>query len=120
MPAPDCRKIPVEALTQAQADAELERLAAAIAEHDARYYQEDAPTVSDAEYDALRRRNEAIEARFPDLVRADSPTQRVGAEPAAKFAKVRHAAPMLSLANAFDAQDVADFVDRIRRFLKLS
>jgi DNA ligase (NAD+) len=115
----DLSKVGVDALTPAQAKAELARLASEIAEHDRRYYQEDAPTVTDAEYDALRARNEAIEARFPDLVRVDSPTQRVGAEPAAKFAKVRHAAPMLSLANAFDAQDVADFVDRIRRFLKL-
>src|SRR3954470_16088152 len=88
-----------------------------IAAHDRRYYQDDAPTVSDAEYDALRRRNNAIEARFPELIRADSPAQRVGAEAAQKFAKVRHALPMLSLNNAFDEQDVRDFADRIRRFL---
>src|SRR3954453_3970400 len=116
----DLSKLDVDALTPAQAQTELAPLASEIAEHDRRYYQEDAPTVSDAEYDALRRRNQAIETRFPDLVRADSPTQRVGTEPAGKFAKVRHAVPMLSLANAFDAQDVAGFVDRIRRFLKLA
>jgi DNA ligase (NAD+) len=115
----DRSKLDVDSLTQAQAEAELQRLASEITEHDRRYYQDDAPIVSDAEYDALRQRNEQIEARFPDLVRADSPTRRVGAEPAAKFAKVRHAVPMLSLANAFEPQDVADFVERIRRFLKL-
>ena len=109
--------IPIDELTEAQAKAELARLAKEIAEHDRRYYQEDAPTVSDAEYDALRRRNAAIEARFPDLVRADSPSRRVGARPARGFAKVRHAVPMLSLDNAFAEQDVTDFVARIRRFL---
>ena len=108
-----------DALDETQAKVELKRLAAEIAAHDKRYYQEDAPTVSDAEYDALRQRNAAIEARFPDLVRADSPSRRVGAAPAVKFAKVRHAVPMLSLDNAFAEQDVVDFVGRIRRFLRL-
>src|SRR5262249_54030348 len=84
-----------------------------------RYYQEDAPSVSDAEYDALRQRNDAIEALFPDLVLSDSPSRRVGAAPSARFAKVRHVVPMLSLANAFSAEDVVDFVGRIRRFLRL-
>src|SRR5712691_7079983 len=116
---PDASKTPTDKLTEAQAKAELARLAAAIGEHDKRYYQEDAPTVSDAAYDALRRRNEAIEARFPDLVRADSPSGRVGAQPAAKFAKVRHAVPMLSLGNAFDDEEVREFVERVRRFLRL-
>ena len=116
---PDAGKTPVEKLTEAQAKAELERLAAAIGEHDRRYYQEDAPSVSDAEYDALRRRNEEIEARFPELVRADSPSRRVGAQPAAKFAKVRHAVPMLSLGNAFADEEVREFVARVRRFLRL-
>ena len=111
--------VAVDALTEAAAKAELERLAAEIAEHDKRYHQEDAPTISDAAYDALRRRNEAIEARFPHLVRADSPSRRVGAAPAAKFAKVRHAIPMLSLGNAFAPEEVADFVARVRRFLRL-
>jgi DNA ligase (NAD+) len=111
--------LPVEDLTEAEAAAELRRLAKEIAAHDRRYYQDDAPTVSDAEYDALRQRNNDIEARFPELIRSDSPTRRVGAEPAQKFAKVRHAVPMLSLNNAFGEEDVRDFVERIRRFLKL-
>src|SRR6202049_3794931 len=112
-------KTAVDALTETAAKAELERLAAEIGEHDRRYYQEDAPSVSDAAYDALRRRNEAIEARFPRLVRPDSPSSRVGSAPAAKFAEVRHAVPMLSLGNAFAAEEVADFVNRVRRFLRL-
>jgi DNA ligase (NAD+) len=107
-------------LTEAEAAEELARLAAEIAAHDRRYYQEDAPTVSDAEYDALRRRNSAIEARFPGRIRADSPSRRVGAAPARGFAKVRHAIPMLSLDNAFSDADVKDFVERIRRFLRLA
>jgi DNA ligase (NAD+) len=112
-------KIPVPKLTEAQAKAELKRLAGEIAAHDRRYYQEDAPSVSDAAYDALRLRNEEIEARFPDLVRSDSPSRRVGAAPAQKFAKVRHALPMLSLGNAFSDAEVAEFAERIRRFLRL-
>jgi DNA ligase (NAD+) len=120
MPSRDALKIDPAKLTEAQAKAELKRLATEIAAHDKRYYQEDAPTVTDAEYDALRQRNAAIEARFPDLVRADSPSKRVGAAPTGKFKKVRHALPMLSLDNAFAQQDVVDFVMRIRRFLKLS
>jgi DNA ligase (NAD+) len=115
----DANKIAIDKLTETQAKAELKRLAAAIGEYDKRYYQEDAPTVSDAEYDALRRRNEEVEARFPDLVRADSPSRRVGAQPAAKFAKVRHAVPMLSLGNAFNEDEVRVFADRVRRFLRL-
>ena len=106
-------------LSRAEAAAELERLAGEIAAHDKRYYQDDAPSVSDADYDALRQRNAAIEAAFPDLVRDDSPSTRVGAAPADKFSKVRHAVPMLSLGNAFSEEDVAEFVERIRRFLKL-
>jgi len=109
----------VDALSEAQAKAEHKRLAAEIAGHDKRYYQDDAPTVSDGEYDVLRRRYGAIEARFPQLRTAESLTQRVGAAPAARFAKVRHAVPMLSLDNAFAEQDVVDFVGRIRRFLRL-
>ena len=119
MPSRDALKIDPSKLTEAQAKAELKRLATEIAAHDKRYYQEDAPTVTDAEYDALRQRNAAIEARFPDLVRTDSPSKRVGAAPTGKFKKVRHALPMLSLDNAFAEQDVVDFVMRIRRFLKL-
>src|SRR6202035_3446482 len=87
----------LETLTEKQAKAEHARLADEIAGHDRRYYQEDAPTVSDAEYDELRRRYGAIEARFPQLRRLESLTQRVGAAPSARFAKVRHAVPMLSL-----------------------
>ena len=112
-------KIPPADLSEAQAEAELKRLAAEIAAHDKRYYQQDAPTVTDAEYDALRQRNAAIEARFPQFVRGDSPSRRVGAAPTGKFRKVRHAVPMLSLDNALAEQDVVDFVARIRRFLKL-
>lgn len=106
-------------LTEEQAEAELKRLAKALAEHDKRYYQDDAPSVSDAEYDALRQRNNAIEARFPELIRKDSPSRKVGAAPTGRFKKVRHALPMLSLDNAFSDEDVTDFTDRIRRFLKL-
>src|SRR4051794_18928820 len=112
-------KSAIETLTESEAKAELKRLAAEIAEHDRRYYQQDAPTVTDAEYDALRQRNAAIEARFPELIRADSPSRRLGAAPTGRFKKVRHALPMLSLDNAFAEQDVIDFVGRIRRFLKL-
>src|SRR5262249_48107076 len=119
MPAKTFSHIAPNALDETQANAELKRLAAEIAAHDKRYYQQDAPTVSDAEYDALRQRNAAIEAQFPHLVRPDSPSRRVGAAPAAKFAKVRHAVPMLSLDNAFAEQDVVDFAGRIRRFLRL-
>jgi DNA ligase (NAD+) len=115
----DAGNTAVDALTEAAAKAELKRLSAEIAAHDQRYFQDDAPTVSDAAYDALRRRNQAIEARFPQLVRPDSPSRRVGAAPAAKFAKVQHAVPMLSLGNAFAPEDVADFVNRVRRFLRL-
>jgi DNA ligase (NAD+) len=111
--------VPVADLTEAQAKAELKRLAAEIGEHDKRYYQDDAPTVSDADYDALRRRNEEIEALFPALVRTDSPSRRVGAQPSQKFAKVRHAVPMLSLGNAFSDDEVVEFVERVRRFLRL-
>ena len=111
---------PVEELNERQAKAEYARLAAEIAEHDRRYYQDDAPTVSDAVYDALRQRYAAVEARFPQLRTLESLTQRVGAAPAARFAKVRHAVPMLSLDNAFSEGDVADFVGRIRRFLRLA
>jgi len=110
---------PTAKLTEEQAAGELQRVAKLIAEHDKRYYQQDAPTVSDAEYDALRQRNNEIEARFPELIRKDSPSQSVGATPTGKFKKVRHAVSMLSLDNAFTDEDVTDFVDRVVRFLKL-
>jgi DNA ligase (NAD+) len=109
----------VDTLTKAQAKVELKRLALEIEGHDKRYYQEDAPTVTDAAYDALRQRVNAIEARFPEFVTSESPSQKVGARPSGRFAKVRHAVPMLSLDNAFAEEDVVDFVGRIRRFLKL-
>lgn len=107
---------PVESLSESEAADELQRLAEEIAGHDRRYHAEDAPTITDAEYDALRRRNLAIEERFPDLVREDSPSRRVGAAPAEGFAKVRHAVPMLSLAKAYTDEDVTDFLERGRRF----
>jgi DNA ligase (NAD+) len=109
----------VAKLTKAQAKVEHTRLALELEAHDKRYYQDDAPSVTDAEYDALRQRFNAIEARFPDLVTSDSPSQKVGAAPSGRFKKVRHAVPMLSLDNAFAEQDVLDFVGRIARFLKL-
>jgi DNA ligase (NAD+) len=109
----------VDDLSAREAKAEHARLEAEIAGHDRRYYQDDAPTVTDAEYDRLRRRYGEIEARFPQLRTLQSLTQRVGAAPSARFAKVRHAVPMLSLDNAFTDEDVVDFVARIRRFLRL-
>jgi DNA ligase (NAD+) len=108
----------VDDLTEDEAAAELERLAAEIAHHDRLYHAQDAPEISDADYDALRRRNAAIEARFPELIRSDSPSRRVGAAPAAGFAKVTHSIPMLSLENAFDEQDVRDFFAGIRNFFR--
>ena len=109
---------PVETLTEEEARAELTRLAAAIAQADIAYHQNDAPEITDADYDALRRRNEAIEQRFPGLALADGPSAAVGAAPAEGFAKVRHGIPMLSLGNAFDDADVADFVGRARGFFQ--
>ncbi|MBU6459049.1 MAG: NAD-dependent DNA ligase LigA [Bradyrhizobium sp.] len=112
--------IDVAELTKAQAKVELMRLALELEGHDKRYYQDDAPSITDAEYDALRQRFNAIEKRFPEFVSSDSPSQKVGAAPSGRFRKVRHAVPMLSLDNAFAEQDVLDFVGRIERFLKLS
>ena len=109
----------VDELTLEEAAEELERLSKAIAHHDKLYYQKDAPEITDAAYDALRQRNDAIEARYPELVREDSPSQRVGAAPAEEFGKVRHAVPMLSLANGFSEEDIRDFWQRIHRFLNL-
>jgi DNA ligase (NAD+) len=109
----------VEDLLSEEAVAELTRLADEIAVHDIRYYREDAPTVSDAEYDALKVRNAAIEARFPELVRDNSPSLRVGASRAEQFSPVEHGVPMLSLDNAFAREDVTEFETRIRRFLRV-
>jgi DNA ligase (NAD+) len=114
-------KAPTEVakLTKAQAKVEHMRLALELEGHDKRYYQEDAPSVTDAEYDALRQRFNAIEKRFPEFVSSDSPSQKVGAAPSGRFRKVRHSLLMLSLDNAFAEQDVLDFAGRITRFLKL-
>ena len=105
--------------TPQHAALELEKLAAEIAHHNRLYHAEDAPEISDADYDALMRRNAAIEAAFPDLVRADSPSRLVGAAPSGRLAKIAHARPMFSLDNGFDDADVADFLGRVRRFLAL-
>lgn len=113
-------KIPVEELTEAQAKAELARLAEEIAVHDAHYHRQDAPIISDAEYDALRQRNLALEERFPHLQRADSPDLRVGAAVLEGFEKSTHARPMLSLNNAFTTEDVTDFCDSARKFLGMT
>ncbi|HYJ53639.1 MAG TPA: NAD-dependent DNA ligase LigA [Allosphingosinicella sp.] len=102
-----------------EAAAELERLAAEIARHNRLYHTDDAPEITDADYDALVRENAALEAQFPHLVRPDSPSAQVGAAPAGHLAKVRHALPMLSLDNAFSEEEVADFIGRVRRFLSL-
>jgi DNA ligase (NAD+) len=108
----------VAALTPEEAAAELARLAETIAYHNKRYYADDAPEVSDAEYDALMRRNQAIEAQFPELIRADSPSRQVGTAPSSGFRKVKHLRPMLSLENAFDDEDVRGFFSGVRNFIK--
>ena len=110
--------VAVEQLSEEQARAELKELGRLIAHHDRQYHQKDAPEISDAEYDALRRRNDAIERRFPGLASAQGPSGRVGAAPAAGFRKVRHSIPMLSLSNAFAAEDIGDWVDGLRNFLR--
>ncbi|MGJ4930314.1 NAD-dependent DNA ligase LigA [Bradyrhizobium sp. HKCCYLS2038] len=122
MPKTAKPKQPVDVadLTKAQAKVEWKRLALELETHDRLYYQDDAPKISDAAYDELRRRFNAIEARFPELVSTESPSQKVGAAPSGRFKKVRHAVPMLSLDNAFAEEDVRDFAGRIARFLKLA
>lgn len=117
--AADYSAIPVGKLTQEEAQAELERLAGAIAQADEAYYQHDRPKISDAQYDALRQRNLLIEKRFPKLKREDSPSDKVGAKLSTKFEKTKHAVAMLSLDNAFSDDDVADFEKRVRKFLGL-
>jgi DNA ligase (NAD+) len=111
--------IDVPQLTAEEAALELKRLARLMADYDSAYYQKDAPKVTDAAYDALRRRNNDIEARFPELISEGSPSLKIGAAPASGFAKVTHAQPMLSLDNAFSPEDVHDFAGRVRRFLGL-
>ena len=110
----------IEGLSETEAAAELERLASAMAEAERLYFQDDAPTLSDADYDAMKRRNLAIEARFPHLARPDSASKRVGAPVSTQFAPVEHGVPMLSLDNAFSDEEVAEFDARIRRFLRLA
>src|SRR5665213_1051981 len=106
-------------LAEAEAGAELERLAEEISAHDVRYFQDEAPILSDGDYDALKRRNGAIEARFPHLIRENSPSMRIGAARAATFSPVEHGVPMLSLDNAFSDADAVEFDARVRRFLRL-
>ncbi|HEY6048934.1 MAG TPA: NAD-dependent DNA ligase LigA, partial [Sphingomicrobium sp.] len=108
-----------EAAAQTKAEERLAWLAAEIARHDKLYHDQDAPEISDAQYDALVRENRELEARFPQLVRADSPTRRLGAAPTSGLAKVAHARPMLSIDNAFSEEEVAEFIGRVRRFLNL-
>src|SRR5437762_89826 len=115
----NCSAGMTDALTEAEAANRLMRLAKEIARHDKLYHDRDAPEISDAEYDALVRENRELEARFPHLVRADSPSKRLGAAPTSGLAKVAHARPMLSLDNAFAEEEVADFVARVKRFLAL-
>lgn len=118
MSRPATLDLAVETLSREQAEAELGWLAAEIARHDALYHGNDAPEISDAAYDALRRRNNRLEAAFPSLKRADSPNQRVGAAISSGFGKITHARPMLSLDNAFSDEDVGDFFQSVRNFLK--
>lgn len=113
----DFSKLPVSELTASQAEDELSRLANVITAHDTAYYQNDAPVITDGEYDLLRQRNQKIEDRFPQLKREDSPSQKVGVTISSSFEKIQHAVPMLSLGNAFKNSDVYDFYSRIRRFI---
>lgn len=107
----------IDELTPREARAEHEKLGHEIADHDRRYYEEDAPTISDAEYDVLRKRYEALEGLYPELKTSESLTQKVGAKASEKFAKIKHRVPMLSLSNGFTDEEVEEFVERIRRFL---
>lgn len=107
-------------LTETQASEELEKLARLINEHDINYYQKNLPVISDAEYDILRKRNDELEKEFPHLVRSDSPSFRVGSKPLDEFNKIKHSSPMLSISNAFNNEDINDFLDRIRKFLNLT
>ena len=106
----------VNLLSKAEAEAELARLAAEIARSDNAYYQNDEPYLTDAEYDILKHRNAAIEALFPDLIRPDSPSKRVGAKVQSRFNKIEHRFPMLSLGDVFSLAEVADFVQSVKRF----
>src|SRR3954447_15202536 len=106
-------------MSEADAANRLMRLAKEIARHDRLYHDQDAPEISDADYDALVRENRELEERFPQLVRPDSPSKRLGAAPTTALAKVAHARPMLSLDNAFSDEEMIEFVGRVRRFLAL-
>jgi len=110
---------PVSELSEGEARAEIDRLAGAIRAADRAYYQDDAPEMSDADYDALRQRLSAIEGQFPELADGDSPSRTVGASPVSGFGKVRHLKPMLSLDNLFSEDAAARFIERVRRFLNL-
>ena len=118
-PKDTLRKAAVETLTAREAGKELAALAEELAAHNNAYHTEDRPLITDADYDALKKRNLAIEERFPNLKLENSPSDQVGSAPSQKFGKVAHKVSMLSLDNAFNDEDVADFVDRIRRFLSL-
>ena len=107
-------------MTEAEAANRLMRLARDIKRHNRAYHDRDAPEISDAEFDALVRENAALEAEFPHLMRADSPSKAIGAAPTSSLAKVPHAKPMLSLDNGFSGDEVSEFVARVRRFLNLS
>jgi DNA ligase (NAD+) len=120
MPRRAASETPVEDLGAGEAAREYRRLGEEIAEHDRRYYQDDAPTIADAEYDALRLRYEALEARFPELATGESLTRTVGAAPSEKFTKRRHTVPMLSLGKAYSDEEVGEFVARVRRFLRIA
>ena len=109
--------VPVNELTEAQASSELSELAEIISRHNQLYYKQDAPEISDAEYDELRRRSDAIELRFSKLILPNSPSHRIGAEPSSAFKKIRHAVPMMSLDNAFTIEDVRDFIGTVRNFI---
>ena len=117
---PASAAIAVPELTARQGKSEHARLSAAIAEHDARYHRDDAPVISDAEFDELRRRFDALEARFPALAGSTPVSDSVGAAPSEKFSKRRHRVAMLSLGKAYTDDEVAEFVARVRRFLKLA
>ena len=114
-----CKTVTTKKMTEADAANRLMRLAKDVAHHNRLYHDNDAPEISDAEYDALMRENAALEGEFPHLIRADSPSKAVGSAPTSALAKVRHAKAMLSLDNAFADDDVTEFVARVRRFLNL-
>lgn len=118
--APDSLDRPIDSLTEAEAEAELQYLAEMIRKADQAYYEKEDPVFSDAEYDGLRQRNSGLEEAFPHLVLDTSPSDLVGSAPSGEFAKIEHLAPMLSLDNAFNDEDVADFIGRMRRFLNLA